>query len=148
MQMLSRRDIEYLLAVYEIECDDGLVRTVRLAKRMKVSPSTATSALRRLSNLGLIEFTPRRGARLTNEGRKVVLEILWRHGVVERLLTHVGLTIDEACEVAFRIQHLMPKEALIKICKYLGHPSRCPHGYEIPHPERPHMKKYPICRPK
>ena len=114
---------------------------------MNVSPSTASAALKRLSNLGLIKLSYRRGAKLTKEGLEVVLEMLWRHGVLEQAFMKMGLSINEACEIAYRIQHLLPKESLYKICQTLGHPYRCPHGYEIPHPNKAFKRKYKICKP-
>ena len=145
---LSRRDVEYLFTIYEIELNFGLTKTLQLAKRMNVSPSTASAALKRLSNLGLVRLSYRRGAKLTREGLEIVLDMLWRHGVLEQAFIRMGLNINEACEVAYRIQHLLPKEALYKICEALGHPYKCPHGYEIPHPGKLSRKKYEICKPR
>ena len=49
--------------------------------------------LRKLSSLGLVEHERYRGARLTDEGRRVALEVIRHHRLLEVFLVeYLGMT--------------------------------------------------------
>ena len=58
----------------------------QIAEAMDVSPGTATSMMKTLAVLGLIEYSPRNGSRLTGPGESLALDILRRHRLVELFL--------------------------------------------------------------
>src|SRR5256885_1041916 len=74
----------------------------------------------------IVELTPR--------GRQRAADIIRRHRLAERLVTH-SLAFDietgieeQACE----FEHMLSAGATDKICTFLGHPRTCPHGAPIP----------------
>lgn len=125
--LLSTRDIDYLITVYEHCTFKGTARVVDVAKALGVSKSTASLMIKKLVKWGLIERVGR-GIRLTKEGIDLCLEIIWRHGVIESALTRLGLSVEEACHVARDIELSIPKHIVDKLWCLLGRPFRCPHG--------------------
>lgn len=132
---LTKRYLEYLAAVYAEECE-GIARLYRIAERLRVKLPSAHKTLKELENLGLVLRLPGRGYKLTDEGREVYRKFLWKHRILETYLCRVlNFSPEEACECASRFDAYIPEEVVGRMCELMGHPSSCPHGYEIPHVE-------------
>ena len=124
---LSIRDIDYLITIYEYSASRGVARVIDVAKVLGVSKSTASLMIKKLEKQGLIVKVSS-GIKLTSEGVKTCLEIIWRHGVIEVALTRLGLSPEEACAVARNIELSIPKHIVEKLWHLLGRPAACPHG--------------------
>ncbi len=132
---LTRGEARYLRALAGECAKSGRpVGPRRLSSVVTVSPPTALNMLRRLEEKDLVEYRPGEGAVLTDRGWEAVMELDWRHGVLETLLYRLGVSLEEACDAASSGELCIPARALAKVCEYLGHPPRCPHGDPIPHP--------------
>ena len=67
------------------------------------------------------------------KGEEIGRKIIRRHRLTERLLKDIlQMTIDEIEEPACRLEHTITEGLEDSICTLLGHPSICPHGFEIP----------------
>jgi DtxR family transcriptional regulator, Mn-dependent transcriptional regulator len=123
---------EYLEQIYRLSMENDEVTTTDLAKSLKVSPASVTGMLKRLSERGLIHYQPYHSITLTDEGRRVALRIIRRHGLLERLLTDVlGLPWHLADVEASRLEHHMSSDVEERLASFLGHPRTCPHGQPI-----------------
>ncbi len=130
---LSPAAQDYLRAVYLLGIDDARVSTSALATRMRVSAPSATAMAKRLAELGLVERTPYRGLVLTAHGRRVALELLRHHRLLERFLVDtLGLTLDQVHDEADRLEHALSEELEARIDAALGFPTHDPHGDPIP----------------
>jgi DtxR family Mn-dependent transcriptional regulator len=96
---------EYLEAIGELEERVGRVRTVSLAGRLQVRPSSVTEMLGKLRDLGYVEYRPRRGAVLTPRGREIAGQLSRRHRTLSELLTFIGVPPEVAEGEACRIEH-------------------------------------------
>src|SRR5688500_13384054 len=113
--------------------DDELVSMGKLASAMAVTPGTATSMIKTLSEANLVDYEPRSGVRLTHAGEQLALHVLRRHRLVELFLVKVlGLDWSEVHEEAEHLEHAISDKVLERIDKFLGHPSVDPHGDPIP----------------
>ena len=75
---------DYAKAVYALEArKDAAVSTNELAERLGVSPASVSAMVRKLSEEGVVEHEPYRGVRLTAQGRRVALEVLRHHRLLE-----------------------------------------------------------------
>ena len=74
---------DYAKAIYSLEqrCEGGAVSTNALAERLGVSAASASSMVKKLDGLGIVEHVPYRGAVLTARGISVALEVLRHHRV-------------------------------------------------------------------
>ena len=70
----------------------------------------------------------------TAEGRRRAASVIRRHRLAERLFTDtLDLRDDQEIESnACTFEHILSPEVTERICTFLGHPSRCPHGSPIP----------------
>ncbi len=124
---------DYIKAIYMAQTEIGQVSTQDLASRVHVSPPAASKMLKRLVELRLIEHTPYHGVRLTEAGRKMALEIIRHHRLLERYLVEaLGYEWDEVHAEAERLEHHISEAFEERIDTLLGYPDCCPHGDPIP----------------
>ena len=133
--MASSTVEDYIKQLYleQQRIDSDLVSMGHLATAMGVTPGTATSMIKALSDAELVHYEPRTGVRLTRGGMKLALHVLRRHRLVEQLLVEVlGLDWAEVHEEAERLEHVISDRVLTRIDEVLGHPEVDPHGDPIP----------------
>jgi len=126
---------DYAKAIYSLEqrCEGGAVTTNALAERMRVSAASASSMVKRLDGLGLVEHVPYKGVVLTARGVKVALEVLRHHRLLERFLAEeLGVPWDRVHDEAEVLEHVLSEELEELISAKLGHPTIDPHGDPIP----------------
>src|SRR5918999_216606 len=111
----------------------GLVSTKDLARRLDVSAASATNMLKRLHTLGLVRHVPYQGVALTDAGRKIALEVIRHHRLLETYLAEaLGVSWDRVHEEAEVLEHFLSDHLEDRISALLGHPAEDPHGHPIP----------------
>lgn len=128
---LSVRELDYLLAIFKKYVREGYARNKQIVEELKVSKSTASLMVKKLSRRGLVTETGRR-LRLTDKGERVVAEKLWRHCVLENALHFLGTSVKDSCRISWKIEHVFPTEVLEEIWERLGRPLECPCGIKFP----------------
>jgi DtxR family transcriptional regulator, Mn-dependent transcriptional regulator len=125
---------DYAKAVYALEVrKDEAVSTNELAERLGVTPGSVSAMLRKLSDVGLVEHQPYRGVRLTADGRRVALEVLRHHRLLELFLAkELGMPWDRVHAEAEVLEHVLSDELEALIAARLGDPTVDPHGDPIP----------------
>jgi DtxR family transcriptional regulator, Mn-dependent transcriptional regulator len=124
---------DYLKAIAVLEESGERVTTSTIAGVVGVSAPSATAMVKRLATLGFLEHEPYRGVVLTEAGRKVALEIVRHHRLLERYLAEaLGVPLDRVHEEADRLEHSLSEELEERIDEMLGHPTHDPHGHPIP----------------
>lgn len=70
---------------------------------------------------------------LTPAGLERATGIMRRHRLAE-VLMHSVLDVEESEmeQTACALEHILGEEAVDRVCSFLGHPTRCPHGRAIP----------------
>lgn len=124
---------DYVRAIYDLGRAADAVATTALAERLEVAPASVTGMLKRLDALGLVEHKPYEGVRLTPLGRKVALEVIRHHRLIETYLAEaMGVAWDRVHEEAHRLEHHISEDLEDRMAEILGHPERDPHGAPIP----------------
>jgi DtxR family transcriptional regulator, Mn-dependent transcriptional regulator len=125
---------DYAKAIYALELRAGeAVTTNALAERLGVTPGSASGMVKRLAELGLVEHEPYRGVQLTNDGRRVALEVIRHHRLLELYLVRsLGVPWDRVHEEAEVLEHVLSEELEELIAAKLGNPTHDPHGDPIP----------------
>ena len=132
-QPLSDAIQDYLREIYKLEADGRDATTTSVARAAGVSAASASVMLKRLATLGLAERTPYRGVVLTEAGRRVALEVIRHHRLLEQYLAQtLGVPLEEVHEEADRLEHALSEELEQRIDALLGHPTHDPHGHPIP----------------
>ncbi len=124
---------DYLKAIYHLERRHQRATTTAIAQEMGVSAASATNMLKRLAELNLVEYTPYQGARLTDAGRKIALEVIRHHRLLELYLAEaLGMPWDKVHEEADRLEHVISEDLEEAMARALGYPTVDPHGDPIP----------------
>ena len=125
---------DYAKAVYKLEARaGGAVSTNELADRLNVTPGSVSAMVRKLSEVGLVEHEPYHGVRLTVQGRRVALEVLRHHRLIELFLSEeLGMSWDRVHAEAEVLEHVLSEDLEQLIATRLGDPTLDPHGDPIP----------------
>ena len=128
---------DYAKAIYALASrSSGPVGTSELARRLGVTPATATAMLKRLDERGLVRHQPYRGVTLTTEGERVALEVIRHHRLLESFLAEaLGMPWDRVHDEAEVLEHYISEDLEELIAAKLGQPSHDPHGDPIPGPD-------------
>jgi DtxR family Mn-dependent transcriptional regulator len=126
---------DYAKAIYALQqrADGAAVSTNALADRLGVTPASASGMVRKLDELGYVTHAPYKGVELTDAGRRVALEVLRHHRLLELYLAEsLGLPWDRVHDEAEVLEHHISEELEELIAAKLGNPTRDPHGDPIP----------------
>jgi DtxR family transcriptional regulator, Mn-dependent transcriptional regulator len=125
---------DYAKAIYALELrGQDSVSTNALADRLRVTPASASGMVKRLGELGLVEHKPYHGVSLTEDGRRVALEVMRHHRLLELyLVKSLGVPWDRVHEEAEVLEHVLSEELEEAIAEKLGDPTHDPHGDPIP----------------
>src|SRR5262249_51325818 len=124
---------DYLREIFKLEHADRRATTTTVAEAMGVTAASASVMLKRLAALDLVDHAPYRGVELTDAGRRVALEIIRHHRLLEMYLAEtLGMPLDEVHAEADRLEHSLSEELERGIDIPLGHPTHDPHGHPIP----------------
>ncbi|MGL4670262.1 MAG: metal-dependent transcriptional regulator [Methanobacteriaceae archaeon] len=70
---------------------------------------------------------------LTIFGEKLARELVRKHRLAERVMADLFLADNDETEyLAHELEHIMSHEVESNICRFLGHPNKCPHNNKIP----------------
>jgi DtxR family transcriptional regulator, Mn-dependent transcriptional regulator len=125
---------DYAKAIFALQTDlEGPVSTTSLAERLGVTAASASGMVKKLGELGLVEHQPYKGVELTGKGRRVALEVLRHHRLLEAYLaSSLGVPWDRVHDEAEVLEHVLSEELEALIAAKLGHPTHDPHGDPIP----------------
>jgi DtxR family Mn-dependent transcriptional regulator len=125
---------DYTKAIYALQARDGRpVSTNALAERLNVTPASASGMVKRMGELGLVTHRPYRGVLLTDAGRRVALEVIRHHRLLELYLVEtLGVPWDRVHQEAEVLEHVLSEELEELIAAKLGDPTHDPHGDPIP----------------
>ena len=121
------------ILVVTLEDENSQVSMGRVAKVLGVTPGTATSMAKSMERDGWIVYYPRIGVSLTRKGRKMAMNMLRRHRLLETFLVEtLGLDWGEIHAEAEELEHAISEKVLEKLDEFLGRPQFDPHGDPIP----------------
>ncbi len=133
--MLSRAEEDYLKAILELDEEHRTVTTSMLAARMKVRPASATGMVQKLARQhpGCVTYVSHRGVGLTPAGRRIALEVIRHHRLIELYLAEaLGFEWDRVDAEAEVLEHVISEAFEDRIAALLGDPETDPHGDPIP----------------
>lgn len=135
--MASETVENYLKCIYTLQSDhqDG-VSTNAIAERLETQASSVTDMLKKLRSKKLVEYKKYKGATLTDEGRRIAVDIVRRHRLWEVFLVEkLDYKWDEVHDIAEELEHVGPEDFIQRLDTFLGTPEFDPHGDPIPDAE-------------
>ena len=134
--VISSAAEDYAKAIYALQREDETVSTNALAARLGVTPASASAMVKKLGGLGLVRHEPYKGVTLTPDGKRVALEVLRHHRLLELYLAEtLDMPWDRVHDEAEVLEHVISEELEALIAAKLGNPTHDPHGHPIPTPE-------------
>ncbi len=131
--MITEADQNYLKEIYSLELDHHQVTTSMLADRFGFSPATVTGMLKKLSHNGWVAYEPYQGVMLTDDGRKIALEVVRHHRLIETFLARaLDIPWERLHDEAEKLEHVLSDYLEARIDERLGFPTSDPHGSPIP----------------
>ena len=123
---------DYIEAIYHIIEDKLVARSKEIAARLKVSRASVTEALRALSKKGLINYAPYEAITLTEKGKVVAEDVIFRHEALKRFFIEVLAIEKSVAEVgACKIEHTAPPEIIARMINFTEFMQICPRGGEM-----------------
>ena len=123
----------YLKAIYHLQQDEGIVTTNALAKELHTKPASITDMLKKLKAQKLLLYEKYQGFKLSNEGKKVAVQIIRKHRLWEYFLVEkLNFGWEEVHDMAEELEHISSRKLIDRLDEFLGHPKTDPHGDPIP----------------
>ena len=126
---------DYLKTIYELTLEVERATTTQLADFLNVTPASVTGMIKKLSQTepALVDYKKHQGVSLTKQGKRVALETIRHHRLIELYLHQMlDYSWDEVDEEADRLEHVISEKFEERISKALGDPKFDPHGDPIP----------------
>jgi len=130
---ISQAMQDYLKAIYKLQEQAELAPTSALADSLGVAPASVTNMCKKLAELNLVEYEPYQGVKFTPAGKKVALEIVRHHRLIELYLAEaLKVPWDRVHEEAEKLEHVISEDLEDRMAAALGDPLFDPHGAPIP----------------
>lgn len=118
---------DYLETIYLLTTQERVARVRDISRLRGVKPGSVSPALRRLSELGLVNWEQGSYVVLTEEGERRARKITTRHRILTRFLTDVlTMSRELAEEDACALEHSLSDEAMDSLVRLFEFLSVCP----------------------
>ena len=126
---ISKREEEYLEAMYLLYKKKGVIRVKDIARKLRVRPPSVVDALKKLSEKGLVEYEKYDRILLTEKGRKIAEKTYSKHLLLTEFFTNIlGIPPEIAEEDACQFEHYVHEitaERIKEFAKYIQ--EQCPY---------------------
>ena len=124
---ISASQEDYLEVIYDLSHDTEAVRSIDIAKKIKVSRASVNKRLGLLKEAGFVEHEPYGLVRLTEKGFLVAKNVRERHNALYQFLTDVlDVPADLAAKEACEMEHAISQDTSDKLYAYLSKLDKAP----------------------
>ncbi len=103
---------DYLKAIYILQKKNGIVHSMDVARRLKVSKATVSRAMRLLREGGFLTMDSDKRLHLTPAGTESAEQVYEKYRVLTAWLVHMGVDAEAAETDACRIEHVISDTCL------------------------------------
>ncbi|MBN1502151.1 metal-dependent transcriptional regulator [Candidatus Woesearchaeota archaeon] len=132
---MKKKTIEdYLRTIYLIyeDMEDKTlgVRSVDIARSLKITKPTVSEMIKKLAKLGYINTSPYSNIFLTTKGLRKAKRLSHDYRVIGVFLNKILKynDLEKVDEEAHRLEHAFSKESIKRLDTFLNNPKKCPHG--------------------
>lgn len=119
MPELSKSMEQYLETIYDLQKEYGAASVTDIASNREVKSPSVTYVLRKLKSLGLVNYKRYRSVTLTEQGREIAEKLEGTHKTLRWFLEMIGVTPEIADEDACELEHLVHRETVEKLAKFV-----------------------------
>jgi DtxR family Mn-dependent transcriptional regulator len=131
--MVSLTEENYVKTIYALSQATGEVYVSDLARKLDVKQPSVNSMVKKLAAKRLVAYSPYKGIRMTEKGKKEALFIIRKHRLAELFLVKImGLGWEEVHAIAEELEHVNSERFYNRIDEILNFPKVDPHGEPIP----------------
>jgi DtxR family Mn-dependent transcriptional regulator len=128
-QAITKALEDYLETIYLIIRDSKVARVRDIARARDVKMASVTPAMKRLGELGLIDYSQREFIELTPEGERLARRTLARHDILRRFFGEfLQMSADSAEADACAMEHHLSNEGMDRLTRLFEFLARCPGG--------------------
>src|ERR1044071_8015479 len=115
MLNFSTSEENYIKAIFHLQGDHNTVTTNAVAEKLSTKPASVTDMMKKLKAKKLLHYQPYQGFKLSQEGKKVALDIIRRHRLWEFFLAEkLKFNWEEVHAVAEDLEHVSSKKLKAK----------------------------------
>lgn len=120
---------DYLEAIANLREEGQVVRVKQISQVLNVKMPSVSSALKKLSEEGLVRHEPYGHVELTSQGEEAATDVISRHKALSCFLSQAldidpGMAEGDAC----KIEHVISPLSLERLTKFLEFIQACPLG--------------------
>ncbi len=120
MSELHESGEDYIEAILRIQKDNGICRSVDVARKLNVSKPSVSRAMGILEENGYITVGNAGALELTQKGREKAESVYSRHVLLTNFLVKItGIPLAQAEENACRIEHDIDEDVKVGIEKWM-----------------------------
>lgn len=123
---ITRREEDYLEAIYEITKRKSKAGTIDLAEYLDVKPASITEMIQKLNAKGLVYYKRYDGVYLTKEGKNLARAVRERHETIRELLKYLQVPAEIAQKDACVMEHNLDPLTIIQLKKFITFIKNCP----------------------
>ncbi|HEX55078.1 MAG: metal-dependent transcriptional regulator [Candidatus Altiarchaeales archaeon] len=117
--MYSKSVEDYLEAIYNITERKGYARTKDISRELDVRPPSVTEMLKKLDNIGLVNYERYGGVTLTKEGERIAKVVKTRHDAIKEFLSILLISEKTAERDACKLEHDLSPETIEQLTKFV-----------------------------
>ncbi|MGB2841068.1 MAG: metal-dependent transcriptional regulator [Halobacteriota archaeon] len=117
--MLSRKAEDYLEAILNIAEKKGYTRVKDIASALDIKPSSVVEMLKRLNDMGLVEYRKYDGVTLTPKGREIASVVKDRHDTIKAFLEIIKVPEKIADKDACIIEHELETKTIEQLKNFV-----------------------------
>ncbi|MDA0196385.1 MAG: metal-dependent transcriptional regulator [Bacteroidetes bacterium] len=127
----------YIKTIYHLsQAGEVGVSTNAIADQLHTKPASVTDMIRKLANKEVVDYQKYQGVNISEQGKKVALEVIRKHRLWEVFLVEkLKFNWDEVHEIAEQLEHIRSSILTERLDEFLGYPKADPHGDPIPDKE-------------
>lgn len=123
---------DYLRAIYKFSEQGIYVRIIDIAKNLGLARSTVSERIKDLQNAKFIKPNRDGGIVLTTKGNSLAKQLTYKHRLIEVFLNKtLGIDAKNVHVEAHKLEHAFSDEVIKRLAKFLGNPTKDPHGEKI-----------------
>ena len=132
--MITLTEENYIKAIYHLgNKGKETVNTNAIAEVMSTKASSVTDMIKKLSEKNYADYKKYQGVTLTDDGKRVAVNIIRKHRLWEVFLVEkLNFSWDEVHEVAEHLEHIKSEKLIDELDALLEFPTHDPHGDPIP----------------
>lgn len=115
-RQISHKQQEYIETIYYLCILHGHAHIKDIAEKLGNKMASVSEAVKKLSKLGLVNYSARKAVTLTNEGLDLALELRKKHTVLaDFYYTILGLSKNKSDKIACSVEHFVDLDHINRI---------------------------------